>query len=616
MGNNNFCMEYNKDFNTDGKYSEDAGFGIIEPLNADDFNRGDYKFLKMTDSEIALKNGGWNKRRLKEPMENKAIEGGADAEKNSDAKDSAKRNRNVTIFKAKVPEFGTLTAGEEDISHFFLFSGRRNMVSKDLHIKKGEKYVRSFYQAVLPYIPALTSKRTLDKSLYVSYAGIPETSDCRINIRITRKEVPVIFVAGDSTLTDQNAGIPYYPYGSCCGWAQTLLRYTKEAAVYNLSHSGMTSNCFRDDGHYDIVLEYAKPGDVCILQFGHNDQKRRNLSAFGGYKDNLVKYVRELRKMGVEPVICSPISRVPLELTDEEMKEANLPKRYSLLWDHAKAAREAAKEENVVFVDLHQETFNKWISVSDKAKDYFIPGDVTHTNEYGACFIADYFFETIKKESQDFVLNKLLGQNDQEDYFDPDSDVKKLPQEIPGPEIFEIEPPYVDIKDSKEYPGIEKAFKYGLLDPCVMYLHPKDVMPRGQVLMVMFNAFRIAGVRPYKNKFADVKADEWIAGYVQGLINRDLIDPETIKQQGKELYFRPDDALTFGEFAEFMVNIYEKKNLSMDEAMAKAIRLGIFDGMDPQKNANVNRGEVYTALARCVELCGKAKDNLPKHPVH
>ena len=42
--------------------------------------------------------------------------------------------------------------------------------------------------------------------------------------------------------------------------------------------------------------------------------------------------------------------------------------------------------------------------------------------------------------------------------------------------------------------------------------------------------------------------------------------------------------------------------------------------MDPQKNANVNRGEVYTALARCVELCGKAKDNLPKdaevHPVH
>ena len=587
-----------------------------------------FENISETDTWKALNNGGWTIRR---------IEGDVQLQSLTDVK------RTISVKRVEVPEFGTykvdveIVSDEncEDITDMTLFAGRRNIVEQNITIAAGQKYQNSFYVAVTPYIPALASHRYDDKAFYVSFTHADCIKDVQISIE--RENVPVIWVAGDSTLTDQNAGIPYYPLGSCAGWAQTLLRFTDKAAVCNLAHSGMTTNCFRDDGHFDIAKEMIKKGDLFIIQFGHNDQKRRNLQPFGGYKSNIESYVREVRSLGAIPVICSPISRNGGEV--------------SLLQPYAKACQEVAKELNVAFIDLHEYTYPKWLEFGDSAKEYFIPGDITHTNEYGAVMIADFFaLELLEKYSEN-EASKLFDTEkvNKTKEFIPDESEKELPKESPGADIFSIEPPFADIKDIPDYEGIKKAFRYGLLDPCVMYLHPNAVMPRAQLLMVLFKAFRLAGKRPYEGYFKDISSFDWDAGYVQKLIEENLIDEDTLGhgEDKSELLFRPDEPLKYAEFMSFIIRFLEKdkekrKSITLEKAMKKAYELNILGQKDFVKESlcdyrktkssisnekyeiaigtNISRAEVYACLARFIDILGAQKTELPSdveiHPVH
>lgn len=575
-----------------------------------------------TDAELALKNGGWNDRRFEVEPEKEELDG-----------------RKVTVLRYEVSEFGTykvtfeLKPGKRDIENMTLFAGRRNMIEKNINVSAGrnESFKREFYVAVTPYIPALSPDRCNDKVIFVSYAGIgTEDSDVQVNVEVSREDVPVIWVAGDSTLTDQNAGNPYYPYGSCAGWAQTISRAAHHAAVCNLAHSGMTSNCFRDDGHYDIAKEMMKAGDLFIIQFGHNDQKRRNLSAFGGYADNLKNFIKEVRELGAIPILCTPISRIPGKDQNGEY--------ISMLDHYAKACHKVSEETGVPIVDLHEFTFKKWIEYGDRAKDYFIKGDITHTNEYGAVLIADFFLKSIQGKFSGTYFSDI----DEDNSFAPDNDTRDIPKELPSKDVFSIEPPFVDVVGIPEYEGIKKAFKYGLLDPCVMYLHPYAVMPRAQLLMVMFKAFRMAGKRPYLNEYADMKELDWDAGYVQALYDGDMIDPETIKvDNGGNRLFRPDDPLTYEEFASFIIRYLEKDNtkrdISLKECEKKAAESGYIlpsgereHEISPEyrekekyqiaEGEYISRAEVYTALSMFIERAGDAKKALPSdvevHPVH
>ena len=613
-------------------YDKEKGYGIWHPeMTEDEGENGDrrHQNIKGTDGYVALKSGGWTNRRLGE---------GSD-------------QRNVRIFKFDVPEFGTYSVelvvkkGDSDIRNMAVFAGRRNMVGHKINLLEEKTYNRNFYVAVTPYIPALSSERCDDKNIFISLTGVsPEDEKAEISVEITREDVPVIWIAGDSTVTDQNAGIPYYPYGSCAGWAQILQMFIKDAAVCNLSHSGMTTNCFRDDGHYAIALEFMKKGDFFVIQFGHNDQKRRNLNAYGGYADNLRKYVDEVRKKGVTPVICSPISRIPL-------KKSGNNEYYSLLISYAKACKKVSEEMNVAFADLHDKTFHKWIEYGEKARDFFMPGDITHTNEYGAVLIADIFMKELRKKQAESTFSRYDNGRTEEE-VNPEDDTKVLPKELPGADIFGIEPPYLDIKGIREYEQIKKAFRYGLLDPCVMYLHPDDVMPRAQLLMVMFKAFRIPGKRPYEGKFADIEVDEWDSGYVQTLIEENLIDEATLRRDEEGNYFfRPDAPLTYEEFASFLFRFMEKdkekRTISLDVCVKSLVKLGLIntcnDGSVENKCVNIYEGddyynkdyllgyqkaygnyipraEVYAGLSAFMDIAGKGNSELPEdaevHPVH
>jgi lysophospholipase L1-like esterase len=602
-------------------YAPERGYGLVDQKMVDG----------ETNNEKALNNGGWNLRSSFKGEYESCFATVSDGVK-------IVYDRQVLIYRIDVSEYGTYEVtvrgkADSDIRGMKIWTGRRNLVQDSMSLKEGEEYSKTFYTNVTPYIPALTSVPMMTKAIYICISGLGAIVR---DIEVNRKDVPVIWIAGDSTLTDQNAGTPYYPYGSCTGWAQLLQAFVDGAAVSNHAHSGLTTNCFKDDGHWDIVRDRIKPGDVFVIQFGHNDQKRRNLSAFGGYKNNLEYYVDEVRKRGGRPVIVSPISRIP-NCDDMEV--------YSLLEDYASACEMVAEEKEVPCIGLHKMTFGYWKKIGKASHDYFCRGDITHTNEYGARLAVNYIVEEVLDEDIEELSDYITGSN-MVQILNPDSDTKNLPVETPEGGMFDIEMPYVDVdKNADYYEELSKGFKYGLFDPCVMHLHPEDEMPRAQLLMVLFKALRISGTRPYLGRFKDINKHEWDAGYIQTIVNDGIMDDETA---GAEC-FRPDDALTVAEYSSFVVagkyavdKKKQEKNqkdsdstfvvrsvdskgvcnkhqyLNKMQAFDIAREMGVVDAVaDP--NAIITRAQCYIGLVRLMDILNVAEMELPDdvevHPV-
>ena len=162
-----------------------------------------------------------------------------------------------------------------------------------------------------------------------------------------------------------------------------------------------------------------------------------------------------------------------------------------------------------------------------------------------------------------------------------------------------------------------EALRLGLLDPCVMHLHPTAVMPRAQFLMVFFKALRLSGKRPYLGQFSDLSRYEWDSSYVQACIEENLIDPDTVS----ETHFRPDDALSAAEYASFLIrgchNVTER-NISLKECYSDAVAKGFLpDYYAP--DAAITRADCYQGLVILMKYLHSTEQALPSdaelHPV-
>lgn len=79
--------------------------------------------------------------------------------------------------------------------------------------------------------------------------------------------------------------------------------------VVNVAKGGATTASHRAEGLWAALLEQAAPGDGVVLQFGHNDQKLPQLAAWGGYRDNLDRFVTEAEDADCWVVLCTPVLR-------------------------------------------------------------------------------------------------------------------------------------------------------------------------------------------------------------------------------------------------------------------------------------------------------------------
>ncbi len=163
-----------------------------------------------------------------------------------------------------------------------------------------------------------------------------------------------IALAGDSTVTDG------------AGWGLGFARCWKESAeVLNFSQGGRSSKSFRDEGHWQKMLE-AKPS-VVLIQFGHNDQPgkgpERETDPQTTYRANMLRYVQDVRAIGATPVLVTSLAR--RHFVDEtEIKPT--------LAEYVRAAIDLAREENVLLIDLDERSTEVCRSLGRAASERYI----------------------------------------------------------------------------------------------------------------------------------------------------------------------------------------------------------------------------------------------------
>jgi lysophospholipase L1-like esterase len=215
--------------------------------------------------------------------------------------------------------------------------------------------------------------------------------------------LPTLWVAGDSTAA-RGAGAAQQ------GWAVPFADYFDPAKVNvaNRARGGRSSRTFITEGLWAQLLAQVKPGDVVLIQFGHNDgggainaeppgshrplRARASLPGLGEEQqeiDNVVtkkhevvhtfgwylrKMIADTRAKGATPILMSLTVRN--EWRDGKIERGN--------GEFGKWTREVAEAAGVPFVDVTNLVADQLEPMGPAAVKALYPRDSTHFNAIGA----------------------------------------------------------------------------------------------------------------------------------------------------------------------------------------------------------------------------------------
>ncbi|MCR6111856.1 rhamnogalacturonan acetylesterase [Bacillus sp. A301a_S52] len=222
--------------------------------------------------------------------------------------------------------------------------------------------------------------------------------------------MPVIYLAGDSTVTDQPAA--RYPYS---GWGQMLPLFLHPTiAVVNAAKSGRSSKSFIEEGRLNAIEKELKKGDYLFIQFGHNDEKtdKRGTDPDTTYPFYLRHYIQVALENEALPILITPVQRRTFN-KDQTLK--NTHSRYE------KSMYQLSKEAGVPLIPLGKRSKYMIEKLGDEAsKELFMwldPGvykgflegakDNTHFTEKGAYEIAKLVATAIKESPLAGLVNYI-----------------------------------------------------------------------------------------------------------------------------------------------------------------------------------------------------------------
>lgn len=408
---------------------------------------------------------------------------------------------------------------------FILFTGRRRIAAIQT-LAAGSSVTLETLINVSDIIPRGQTERKNDTSVNISLIG----AEIRLSsITLTHSHVPTIYLAGDSTVTDQSGDYPYRPEHCYSGWGQAFPLYLNaSASLSNHAHSGLTTESFRKEGHHEIVLEAIRPGDYFFMQFAHNDQKLDHLKAEGGYRDNLIRYIDEIRALGAFPVIVTPLARNTWKGIDNTYND--------LLAEHANACRRIADEYHIPLIDLHKASTSYIIKHGlDDSRRLFYPGDYTHTNDYGAVMMAG------------FVAKACLDAKSYPGY-EALANAVVLPELSfnPPATILPVQPPQGIADDRPKQAG---AALPRTID------RPNDPITRAEALALLIQAVHFFPTNVYNDMFTDVVGHEWYAGTIQCAYQNGMLDPHLICDKK----ILPQNKVSLAEFLSMAINAYASR---------------------------------------------------------
>lgn len=254
----------------------------------------------------------------------------------------------------------------------------------------------------IPATPGETVKESFALHVEDGQLKLAWKGEVQVNtVEITHAPLlPTLFLAGDSTVTDQpSAGYPY------TGWGQAIGTFLNDSvAVDNHARSGRSSKSFITEDRLNRVWKLIKPGDYLAIQFAHNDEKDNEggTLAYSTYKEYLSQYIAGARERGAVPVLVSAMQRRFFE-EDGTVRDTH--------GDYIPAMEELARELDVPCVNLAAKSKALLEKLGPEAsKELFMwtaPGeyaglpdgteDNTHFSEKGAIAIAALVAEGIRE---------------------------------------------------------------------------------------------------------------------------------------------------------------------------------------------------------------------------
>lgn len=562
----------------DARYTEETGFGFVdeknrreqERLQLPELNSGFEPIWWYQDEEITLIQEG---------------EYGCMLERSPFASEWESTGRAIPLqFKADMGEEGSYRLLMEICNPnprpvpVILFAGRRHLVWKG-ELSAGEKRCFEALIHVCAIVPRGKTQPYGDTTVDIALIG----EAALYGLTVTKEQCPVVFIAGDSTVTDQSAEYPYAPGTSYSGWGQMLAYFLPgRAAVSNHAHSGLTTESFREEGHYAIVEKRLKAGDYVLIQFAHNDQKLPHLLANGGYRDNLIRYIKEIREKGAFPILITPIARNSWKGADNSYND--------FLSEYAETVIFVGKEQStedfrVPVIDLHKESMAFILKEGlESAKAWFYPADFTHSNDFGAFRAAKTVAGALGE-----ICPELFEAAD--DYWTPEGSLT-LPV---CPERLK----------NKEKPAAEGEFPEEVE-------RPEDMITRAEALPMLIQALKFFPTNVYNDMYSDVIGHEWYAGAVECAWQNGII-PEEMTEGG---CYRPDKALLLEELLAMAMNgfrgrkkteikgageseerVVREASVWARRAVLEGLCLGIVSGEENPKRT-VKRGEAADMIRK------------------
>jgi lysophospholipase L1-like esterase len=297
------------------------------------------------------------------------------------------------FFSAKVPEGNhkvTVVLGGDSPSVTTVKSELRRLSLDQVAVPAGGSVTRTFI--VNTRTPAFTGGAVRlkgqresvqeavawDNRLTLEFNG---TNPAVRSITIESVDVPTIYILGDSTSTDQGAE----PYAS---WGQMFTGlFQPTVAVSNHGESGESVGASIAAGRFKKILDSIKPGDVFMVQFGHNDMKEvaRNPAAPTQYRDNLISWAKAIQAKGATAVIITPVNRHTF--TDGKVTDSLAP--------YPQMAKDAAAATGSPVIDLNAMSKPLYEALGEEGSWALFKHDAdgsnrdgTHHNNYGAYEIA------------------------------------------------------------------------------------------------------------------------------------------------------------------------------------------------------------------------------------
>lgn len=242
-------------------------------------------------------------------------------------------------------------------------------------------------------------------ALTASLAGITElTPQALPAAEPPLPHAPKIVLVGDSTVA------------STSGWGDAFAKLLAPGVVCeNLALGGRSSKSYRDEGHWAKV-QAAKP-DWVLIQFGHNDQPGkgplRETDAKTTFRENLARYVEEVRAMGAKPVLVTSLTRrnfntqgkIAAGELEVKTPDGRVLKFPEYLGDYVAGTKAVAAELKVPLIDLNARSIEQMNQLGPEAaiafdaasKDPSKP-DKTHLSEKGAEETAKLVADEVRKQ--------------------------------------------------------------------------------------------------------------------------------------------------------------------------------------------------------------------------